>query len=267
MGGLLFNAAFGFYVVGLFHSGVAFLSGRDIFVKVANLSVVLAFSFHTAFLLYRGIEISLFPTIGLRESLAFFAWTVSLCFLIAHYRYRIRGLGLFLLPLVAAFMLSTVFIQSSPIPEMFRNSWVYIHSTLLFLAYGMFFVTFIAALLYLLQEREIKRKRLSTLYRQLPALGVLDDLFLKFLGSGFAFMSAGLVVGIIMAERNWVTGWHGDPKVIAAVTTWAIYLSLLYMRLAVGWRGRRTALLAMIGFVSVLFTFLGVSFLGGQHSF
>jgi ABC-type transport system involved in cytochrome c biogenesis permease subunit len=150
---------------------------------------------------------------------------------------------------------------------MFRNAWVYIHSALLFLAYGMFFVTFIAALLYLLQEREIKRKRLSTLYRQLPALGVLDDLFLKFLGSGFAFMSAGLVVGIIMAERNWVTGWHGDPKVIAAVTTWAIYLSLLYMRLAVGWRGRRTALLSMVGFVSVLFTFLGVSFLGGQHSF
>jgi cytochrome c-type biogenesis protein CcsB len=267
MGGLLFNAAFGFYVVGLFHSGVAFLSRRDIFMKVANLSVGLAFAFHTAFLFYRGIEISFMPIIGLRESLAFFAWTVSLCFLIAHHRYRIRGLGLFLLPLVAAFMLSTVFIQASPIPEFFRSSWVYVHGTLLFLAYGMFFVTFIAALLYLLQERALKQKKLTTLYRQLPALSVLDDLFLKFLGAGFAFMSAGLVVGIIMAEHDWVTGWHRDPKVISAVTTWGIYLALLYMRLAVGWRGRRTAFLSMIGFVSVLFTFLGVSSLGGQHNF
>lgn len=267
MGGLLFNAAFGFYVVALFHSGVAFLSKKEIFIRVAIYSVGFGFLFHTGFLVFRGFEISFFPLIGLRESLAFFAWTVTLCFLIAHFRYRIRALGLFLLPLVAALMLSTVFIKASPIPEMLRSSWIYIHSTFLFLAYGMFFVTFIAGVLYFLQERELKGKKPKTFYYQLPSLSALDDLFQKFLIAGFTFMTCGLVAGLIWAEREWVGGWHKDPKVIAAMFTWAIYLILLYLRLAVGWRGRRAALISMIGFTSVLFTFLGVSYLGGQHSF
>jgi cytochrome c-type biogenesis protein CcsB len=267
MGGILFNAAFGFYVVGLFHSGLAFLSRREIFVRVALYSVSFGFVFHTTFLIYRGFEKSFFPLVGMRESLAFFAWTVILCFLIAQYRYRIRALGVFLLPLVTVLMLSTVFIKASPIPEILRSSWVYFHSTFLFLAYGMFFVTFIAGILYLLQERELKRKKPRTFYYQLPSLSALDDLFLKFLIWGFVFMTAGLTVGLIWAERDWVGGWTRDPKVIAAMATWGIYLALLYLRLAIGWRGRRAVLISMFGVISILVTFLGVSFLGGQHSF
>ncbi len=267
MGGLLFNAAFGFYVVGLFHSGIAFLSKKDLFVRVALYSVTAGFVFHSGFLIYQGFEKAFFPMIGLRESLAFFAWTVTLCFLIAQFRYRVRAMGLFLLPLVAASMLSTVFIKASPIPDILRSSWVYFHSTFLFLAYGMFFVTFLAAVFYLLQERELKRKKPRTFYYQLPSLSTLDDLFLKFLIWGFVFMTAGIVVGIIWAEQDWVQGWHRDPKVLATMATWIIYLTLIYLRLTAGWRGRRTALLSMIGFLSILFTFLGVSFFGGQHSF
>jgi len=267
MGGLLFNAAFGFYVIGLFHSVMAFLTKRDVFVKVALFTVWIGFGFHTGFLIYRGIEKSFFPLTGLRESLAFFAWTVTLCFLIAQIRYRIRALGLFLLPLVAALMLSTVFIKASPIPEILRSSWVYFHTTFMFLAYGMFFVTFVAGVLYFLQERELKRKKPRTFYYLLPSLGDLDDLFLKFLIFGFLSMTAGLIVGMIWAERSWEEGWFRDPKVLAAAVTWGIYLLLIYLRVAIGWRGRRAVLISIIGFVWVLFTFLGVSFFGGQHSF
>lgn len=267
MGGLLFNAAFGFYAVGLFHSVFAFLSKRDLFVRIAIISVAIGFGFHTGFLIFRGFEKDFFALYGLRDSLAFFAWTVSLCFLIAHLRYRIRALGLFLLPLVAALMLSTVFIKASPIPEILRSSWIYLHTTLMFLAYGMFFVTFIAGVLYLLQERELKSKKPKRLYHQLPSLRTLDDLFLKFLISGFTVMTCGLIVGIIWAEQTWVNGWFKDPKVIAAMLTWGIYLLLIYMRLTAGWRGKRAAWLSTLGFISVLFTFLGVSFFGGQHTF
>lgn len=267
MGGILFNAAFGFYAVGLFHSGIAFVTKRDVFQRVAHISVWVGFAFHTFFLVHQGFERSFYPLAGMRQSLAFFAWTVTLCFLIAHLRYRIKALGLFLLPLVAAFMLSTVFIKSSPIPDLLRSSWIYLHSTFLLLAYGMFFVVFIAGILYFLQEKELKSKKPKTFYYQLPSLRVLDDLFLKFLVWGFTFMTLGLLVGVIWAEQDWVAGWHKDPKVISAMSTWTIYLILLYLRLTAGWRGRRAALISMAGFVSVLFTFLGVSFFGGQHSF
>jgi cytochrome c-type biogenesis protein CcsB len=267
MSGFFFNAAFGFYAVALFHSGAAFLSKKDVFFRIAVIAVWIGFAFHSGFLIYRGFEKSFFPLTGLRESLAFFAWTVCLCFLISNLRYRIRAVGLFLLPLVAALMLSTVFIKSSPIPDILRSSWVYLHTTFLFLAYGMFGVTFVAGLLYLLQERELKHKKPRTFYHQLPSLKVMDDVFLRFLIAGFVFMTLGLLVGVVWAERDWIDGWHRDPKVIAAMFTWAIYLILIYLRTAVGWRGRRAALISMLGFVSVLFTFLGVRYFGGQHAF
>ena len=267
MSALLFNLAFGFYVVGLFHSVAAFVSKKDLFYKVATASVGVGFLLHSLFLVYSGIEKSHLPLTDLKESLAFFAWTVSLCFFISYLRYRIKPLGLFLLPLVTVLMLGTTFIKSSPVPEILQSSWIYLHTICLFLAYGMFFVTFIASLLYLFQERELKNKKPKTFYYWLPSLVSLDDLFHKSLISGFCFMTLGLLAGVIWAEQDWVRGWHSDPKVIAALATWGIYLLLIYLRLTAGWRGKRAAMISMAGFLSVLFTFLGVRYLGGLHSF
>ncbi len=267
MSGFLLNAAFGLYLLGLFHSLVAVVARKDVFFKVAVASVGSGFLLHTGFLIYQGIEGAHFPITNLRESLAFFAWTVSLCFLISYLRYRVTALGPFLLPVVAALMLGTTYLESSPAPTVLNSSWIYFHTISLFLAYAMFVVTFIAALLYLFQERELKRKKPKTFYYQLPSLGKLDDLFLRFLISGFCFMSVGLLVGIIWARQDWVQGWQRDPTVVAAAATWLIYLLLIYLRLTVGWRGRRAAVISMAGFISVLLTFAGASYLGSVHSF
>lgn len=267
MGTLIWNAAFGFYVVGLFHSLVAFFSKKDLFFRVAIASVGIGFVLHSGFLVYRGVEKAHFPLTDLRESLAFFAWTVSLCFFLSYLRYRVKALGLFLLPLVAALMLGTVFLKSSPVPVILESSWIYWHTSFLLLAYGMFFVTFIAGILYLFQERELKSKKFKTFYHRLPSLGLLDDLFYKFLILGFCFMTLGLLAGVIWAEQDWLEGWHRDPKVIATSVTWGIYLILIYFRVTAGWRGRRAAMISIVGFISVLFTFLGAGYFGGLHRF
>ena len=267
MSALFFSSALVFYLVGLFHSLIAFTGKRDFFFRVATTSVGVGFALHTGFLIARGLETSRFPLVGLRESLAFFAWTVSLCFLLSSLRYGIRALGIFLLPLVTVLMLGATIIKSSPIPAILESSWIYLHTTFLFLAYAMFFVTFVAGLLYLFQERELKKKRLKTFYHQLPSLRSLDELFSHFLISGFTFMTIGLLAGVIWAEQDWVHGWQGDPKVIAALVTWGIYLVLLYLRLTAGLRGKRATVISLAGFISVLFTFLGASYLGGLHKF
>ncbi len=256
-----------FYLVGLFHSIVSFASKKDLFFRVALLSVSIGFALHTVFLVRLGLEKNHFPLTDLRESLVFFAWTVSLCFFVSYPRYRIKALGVFLLPLVSALMLGTVFLKSKPMPDIYWSPWIYFHTTFLFLAYGMFLVTFVASLLYLFQEREIKRKKPKTFYSRLPSLRLLDDLFYQFLIFGFSFMTLGLLAGIMWAEQDWVSGWQSDPKVIAALVTWGIYLILIYFRLSAGWRGKRAALISMAGFLSVLFTYLGTSYFGGLHAF
>jgi cytochrome c-type biogenesis protein CcsB len=264
---LLFNAAFCSYLVGLIHSLVSFVSKRDIFYRVAIAAVALGFALHSAFLVFVGVDKGHFPMTDLREALAFLAWTVSLCFLIAYLRYHFKALGLFLLPLVTVLMLGTVFIKAAPVPVVLESYWIWAHAACTFLAYGMLFVTFIAGFLYLLQERELKQKRPRTFFYRLPSLVVLDELFVKFLVAGFFFMSFGLLAGMVWAEKDFAIGWQSDPKVISAILTWGIYLLLIYLRLTAGWRGKKAALLSMAGFISALFAFLGANFFGGLHAY
>ncbi len=267
MSALLFNTAFAFYVAGLGISTLVFFSNKTALFRIAVITVGVGFGLHSGFLIASAVETARFPLTGLRDSLAFFAWTVSLCFFVSYVRYRIRALSTFLLPAVAALMLGTVFLKASPITPMLRSAWLYVHTPLMFLAYGMFLVTFVAGALYVFQERELKYKKPKTFYYQLPSLTTLDDLFLKFLVAGFCFMTAGLLTGIVWAEQDWVNGWHKDPKVISAMVTWCIYLALIYLRLTAGWRGKRAAVVSMAGFLWVLFTYLGASYFGGLHQF
>jgi len=267
MSTLFFNLSIIFYGIGLAGSAITFFTKGKRTFQAALAAVIVGFVVHTGFLIYRGIEKAHFPMTDMKESLAFFAWTVSLCFFVSYLRYRIRALGLFLLPLVAALMLGTIFIQSSPIPDILKSFWIYFHVTFLILAYGMFFVTFIAGLLYLFQERELKSKKPKTFYYRLPSLSLLDDLFYKFLIVGFGSMTLGILAGVIWAKQDWAKGWESDAKVIATMVTWAIYLVLIYLRTTAGWRGKRAAIVNVAGFLSVLFTLVSANFLGGVHKF
>lgn len=265
---LLFNAAFAFYAVGLFHSIVAYVSKRELFSRIAVGSEAIGFAFHTLFLIAVGIEREHFPLTSLRESLIFFAWTVSLCFQISYWRYGLKALGMFSLPLVTFAMVGTAFLKSYPVPEILRSSWIYLHTTFLILAYAMLFATFIASLVYLYQQREIKNRKPKLFYNRLPSLLAMDQAFQRFLVWGFSFMTLGLMAGAIWAEKEWTEGWMRDPKVISAGVTWLIYLMLVFLRFSAGWRGKRAAVMSLLGFVSILFTFLGARFFTGSlHPF
>jgi cytochrome c-type biogenesis protein CcsB len=266
MNSLLFNAAFALYVAGLAASAVGFWIKKAALFRSAIVAVGLAFGLHSAFLVHTGVTMGHFPMTNLRESFSFFAWTVTLCFLISYLRYRIKPLGIFLLPTVTVLMLGAVLMRSSA-PVALNSYWLYIHTSFVFLAYGMFVVTFIAGLLYLFQERELKSKKPKTFYYILPSLEMLDDLFIRFLVAGFLFMTVGLLAGVIWAEKDWIENWQSDPKVVATLVTWGIYLILIYLRTSAGWRGKRAALINVAGFISALFAFLGTGFLGGFHKF
>jgi cytochrome c-type biogenesis protein CcsB len=122
--------------------------------------------------------------------------------------------------------------------------------------------------MYLLQERMLKSKKFSTLYHRLPPLEALDSINYKCLTFGFPLMTMGIISGAVWAESAWGTYWSWDPKETWALITWFLYAALLHGRLTVGWRGRRAAIFAIIGFICLLFTFLGVNLLlSGLHSY
>lgn len=95
----------------------------------------------------------------------------------------------------------------------------------------------------------------------------MDSTGYAFVITGFTLLTIGLITGFIYAEKVWGTLWSWDPKEIWSVITWLIYAALLHERLVAGWRGRRAAILAIIGFGALIFTFIGVNFfLEGHHN-
>jgi ABC-type transport system involved in cytochrome c biogenesis permease subunit len=132
------------------------------------------------------------------------------------------------------------------------------------LGYTAFFLTFAAGLLYLLQERELKSRRPRAWFHSLPPLESIDDLAYKSLSIGFPFITIGIVTGAIWASSLWGPEWPRDPKIAWAFATWIIYLALLSARWIAGWRGRKAAYIAIVGFLAIVFTW-GTN--SGLHSF
>lgn len=228
------------------------------------------FVLHCATLTARYLAAGYAPVTNLHESLSFFAWSTVGIFLLFDLRYRLAVLGAFLSPLALLIMLF-----SNAVPMEFRqlnpvlDSWWFpVHVTLAFFGNAVFTVAFVAGVMYLLQERMLKSKKFTGLFFRLPSLETLDSINYRCLTWGFPLMTLGIISGAVWAHSAWGAYWRWDPKETWALITWFLYAALLHGRLAIGWRGRRAALLAIIGFFCLLFTFLGVNLLlSGQHTY
>ena len=208
------------------------------------------------------------PVADVRSALSFFAFLVTVAFFFAYVRYRIAALGIFMLPLVFVLtFVSALRPEDSFRSPAFRGGWLLVHIATIFLGYTGFFLTFVAAVMYLIQERDLKSKRPRAFYYRLPSLDVCDELYYRSLVFGLPFLSVGILTGFVWASQTWKGPWELDPKILASLVTWLIYLTLFSTRLSGSWRGRRAAYVAIVGFAAVMVTFLGVSLLSGQHGY
>ena len=269
MSPFILGSALAFYTLGLLGSLVGFLTKRKSALNAATAAVGAGFLLHTAFLAVVWAAHGRFPVTTLTGAFSFFSWAITLSFFVVYFRYHIKVLGAFLLPLVTAFLLlaSLIWVDHKPLPAELQSYWVYIHAPIAFFAYAAFFVTFIAAVMYLLQAHELKTKRMSLLFYRLPSLGVCEDLFSKSLNIGLVLMTLTIITGAFWADDKWGRFWGWDPKECMSLTTWLIYFALFHLRWANGWRGRRSAYLSIIGFIVVLFSFLGGQYIQGFHHF
>jgi cytochrome c-type biogenesis protein CcsB len=224
--------------------------------------------FHAAALGVDAVELHRLPVTDVRGALSFFSFLATLAFFFVYLRYRITALGLFMLPLVFVLTLISALRPESPFASpAFRGGWLLTHIASIFLGYTAFFLTFVAAIMYLFQERELKSKRPRAFYYRLPSLEVCDELYSRSLVFGLPFLSLGILTGFIWASRMWKGPWELDPKILASLVTWLVYLVLFSTRLSGAWRGRRSAYLAIFGFIVMMATFLGISVLSGQHGY
>ncbi len=138
---------------------------------------------------------------------------------------------------------------------------VLLHVLCSLFSYAAFLVAFVSGLLFLIQERQVKRKTLGVLFHRLPSLAALDRINFRSIGFGFALLSIGLLFGFVEVRVTFGRWWMRDPKMYLAVAVWCSYLFLWMMRLRSTLRGRRVAILSILGFSLILFTLLETSYL------
>jgi len=210
------------------------------------------------------------PLANLYESLVFFSFTIVLIYLVVERRYANRTIGAFTTPLA---FLAMAYASLSPhisdriqplIPAL-KSNWLIAHVITCFIGYAAFAVAFGVSWMYIVKQRSGETR--SPLVERLPAPKVLDELNHQLVMFGFLFLSVGIITGAVWANSAWGRYWGWDPKETWSLITWFIYATLLHAKLMRGWQGKRIAYLSILGFSAVLFTYFGVNYLPGLHSY
>ena len=229
----LLRLALGLYFVGLVHSVLTVFRKKETFFKPAAAAMIAGFVVHAIAITMKAVELHSLPIRGLSEGCSFFAALAVPGFFIVYAKYRIPSLGVFAFPMIflMTFMANMGYDQSDVIPSELMSNWLYIHTPLAILGHVALFIAFSAAILYLIQERELKSKSPRMFYHRFPSLEICDDLAYKSLAIGFPLMTLGIISGVLWAHMaNWAQ-WEFDAKIMGSFITWLIYLLLIHYRL------------------------------------
>ena len=238
--------------------------------EIAGYLLTAGFAVQFVTLLVETIQLGQVPVLNLAGALEFFGWTLAGVYMIFNWKFRQPVLGAFALPIVLILVVLALIVPSGSekVGDVFGSAWLTFHLAAVFTSYGFFALSFIAAVIYLLQEKQIKSKHTGAMYRMLPSLNVLDSINHFSLTIGFPLVTVGIITGMVLAQITLGHYWRWDPKEVWTLVLWLVYALLIHQRLTVGWRGRRAAIMAIVGFGVLCFTFIGVSFLlPGYHSF
>jgi ABC-type transport system involved in cytochrome c biogenesis permease subunit len=246
--------------------------------RAATTVLLFAALVHTFLIGMQTMEVRHVPFANASSAISTFVWMLTLSYLYLELSTDERSMGVFILPIVVALqIIPTVnpgIENRSPVLD---SPWFWVHIASLLFAYASFALAGVLGLTYMLQFKEIKKKHLGYLYTRLPSLQILDIMNSRAVMIGWAFLTAGVVVGVIWATQarevlpndpNIRAMSLNDPKILGAVLTWALYSFAVFARQRLGWTGRRAAWLSAIGFAIILLNFVPVSyFVTTSHTF
>lgn len=247
---------------------------KEFLAKTGMFVLASGFILNTAGIILRWIESYKIgyghaPFSNMYESLVFFSWTICILYIFVEIKYRERIIGVFATPLI---FLSIAYASLAPgmentinplIPAL-KSNWLIAHVITCFLGYAGFTVAFGFSIMYLIKSKDNNPDKAIL---KLPSSNIIDELTYQMIVFGFLFLTIGIITGAVWANSAWGTYWSWDPKETWSFITWIIYAVLLHLRITWGWYGNKIALVSIIGFLAVLFTYFGVNLLPGLHSY
>jgi ABC-type transport system involved in cytochrome c biogenesis permease subunit len=235
------------YSLGLLHSILAVTQRRESLLRYALASARTGALLHLVSIVEEGLLSGRCPVSNFYEIMSLCALILMTLFLFVHWAYKTDSFSVFLFPLV--FVMTMVATMGRPVAAWsspaVRSVWLTTHIVLVLLGYAALVLTALSAVMYLLQERELKRKTLRQSYYRLPPLATLDELISRFMAAGFVLITLATIAGSTWAFIESGTSWISDPRIGISFVTWGICLIMICLRVTAGWRGRKAALLAI----------------------
>ena len=249
------------YSLGLISVIIHHASGAKAAGRASRWLLVAGLIVHTAGLFERIYSTGHAPMASMYETLVFFSWTVALVSAIVIFRYRERETEVVTMPIAILALLFSLPNEKpgGPLALILRTHWFETHVTASFAAYALFTLAFSGALIYLWKKwRGIEADELKK-FQEIAARSILW---------GFFFFSASMFAGAVWAYLAWGTYWLLEPKVIWSFIVWFFYAGAMHAWYMREWRGTGLAIATVLGFIVVLFTYLGVSLLmKSSHNF
>lgn len=237
--------------------------------------LVVGIALHLVSIVLRGFATHRFPLGNMYE---FVTMATAAAMLVGGLLLRgpqFRAMWVFVLTpvLILMFLAATVlYADAAPVVPALQSYWLPIHVTIVSTGSGVFLVSGVASLLFLLRIRQSAGSEsanpLGALARRLPDAATLDRLAYRTTIIGFPIFGAGVILGAIWAEAAWGRFWGWDPKETVSFIAWVIYAAYLHARATAGWRDTKAAWINVAGFVAMLFNLFIINIVvSGLHSY
>ena len=208
------------------------------------------------------------------ESMVFFAMIIVITYLAMEYKYKVKTIGAFVTPFASILLAMTTITDSfsneiQPLVPALQSNWLAYHVITCFIGYAAFAVSCGVSIMFLFKDRGQNKSKVPGRFEKLlPETKILEDVNYRAIAVGFPMLSLGIITGAAWANYAWGSYWSWDPKETWSLITWFVYAAFLHARFTRGWRGKKIAVLSIVGFIAVLFTYFGVNYvLSGLHSY
>jgi cytochrome c-type biogenesis protein CcsB len=257
-------------VVGL----VQLIKPREGGERLNLIGLLVAMLFHALAIGGRTVDVGAFPVANMHDALSLFAFVAVVVGAAIAWRAGVPQAAPLTAMLVTVLVWIAIAIQPlDRVPEPLRSAWLPAHIAFAFLGDAAIAVAGIVSVVYLVQDHRLKArkskgamKKMGSGVHKLPALEMLDKVSVQLLEWGFPMMTLGIITGALYSNEIWNTYWTWDPRNMVGVLTWALYAVLLHVRLTIGWRGRKLAILTLVGVTVTLIAFVGLGVAGiGLH--
>lgn len=221
-------------------------------------AMFIGFALQFAFLAMRGQAAGRCPLTNPFETTIFISWAAVLFYLVIGPSYRVSFLGAFTTPVVIVITLIALLTQSdvSKAAPATRSPWVDFHAAIAILAYGAFGLASVSGVMYLIQERQLKTRRLSSSFLLLPSIEQLDTISARLVLLGFTMLTVGMIGGFV--STRFVGPWT-LPKTVWAVILWFIFAGLTAARQFLNVRGRKAVWATIVAFLIALVSYWAVN--------